>query len=185
MINDLIGPSSSESGGLSGSESEAGGFSGDDAGEGAGAGSGGSGSGSCFPAGTPIDMADGPTKPVEMVGIDDLTRGGIVTATMQFIVQSRMFDYHGVTVSGSHAVREDGVWKRVADAADAQPLGDEQAKNINRVYVFDTTEHRIHVADVTFADYSEVDEDSDAWNGADEALLAGLQAQDAARMGAG
>jgi hypothetical protein len=129
-------------------------------------------------------MADGSTSPVEIIDIGWLTRGGVVTATMEFIVQSRMYDYHGVTVSGTHAVKERGVWKRVADAEDALPLDDERSKNIHRVYSFDTTEHRIHVTGVIFADYTEVDEDSRAWVDADKASLAGLQAQDAARRGA-
>ena len=129
-------------------------------------------------------MADGSTRPVELVGIGDLTRGGMVTAVMQFMAQKRMFEYHGVTVSGCHAVRENGVWKRVADADEAELLNEERLKEINRVYVFDTTEHRIHVTGVTFADYSEADEDSVAWSDADEALLDGLRAQDLAAMGA-
>ena len=137
--------------------------------------------GGCFPAGTPIDMGDGSTKPVELVGIGDLTRGGIVTATMQFMAQKQMFEYRGVTVSGCHAIRDKGVWKRVADVGDAKLLDDERLRTINRVYVFDTTEHRIHVGGVTFADYSEVDEDSAAWSAADDALLDGLKAQDEAR----
>ncbi len=123
-------------------------------------------------------MLDGSIRPVELVGIGDLTRGGRVTATMQFMAQKQMFEYRGVTVSGCHAVRENGAWKRVVDADDAELLDDERLRTINRVYVFDTTEHRIHVGDITFADYSEVDEDSVAWSDADDALLIGLQAQE-------
>ncbi len=123
-------------------------------------------------------MMEGSTKAVELVGIGDVTRGGVVTAAMQFMAQKRMFEYQGVVVSGCHAVRENGVWKRVEDADDAELIDDERLKTINRVYVFDTTEHRIYVDDVTFADYSEVDENSIAWSDADDALLFGLQAQE-------
>ncbi len=149
-----------------------------------GGGGGGGGGGSCFAAGTPIDMADGAAKPVEQIRVGDNTRGGIVTMTMVFSASGPIFNYRGVVVHGSHAVLEDGHWKRVARADQAQPLDEVEAANVDQLFVFDTTEHRIFTNGVTFADYSEVDEDSVSCAAIDGILLGTLQAhEDRARMG--
>ncbi len=129
-------------------------------------------------------MTDGTTLSIEEIEIGDLTRGGIVTAVMQFMTPWPIFDYRGVTVSGSHAVFEDGKWKRVVDADESNLLSEEKMRTINRVYAFDSTEHRIHIQGILFADYSEVSEDSHASDLQMDALLAGLEEQDRTKYGA-
>ncbi len=146
-------------------------------GDGGDGGSGGGG-GSCFAAGTEIDMIDGSTKPVEDIHVGDRTRGGEVTMTMVFSASGPIFNYRGVVVHGSHAVLENGRWKRVANADDARQLDEDEAAKVKQVFVFDTTEHRIFANEVIFADYSEVDDDSKACAAIDGILLDSLQVQE-------
>ncbi len=147
-------------------------------GEGGPDGGGGGGGGGCFAPGTAVEMADGSTKPVEDIRVGDKTRGGEVTTTMIFSATCPIFEYRGVVVSGSHAVFENGKWKRVADADYAQLLEKDKAAKIEQVFVFDTTEHRIFTNGIAFADYSEVGDDSQACSAIDAILLGDLQAQD-------
>ncbi len=116
-------------------------------------GSGGSSSSGCFIAGTMVKMADGTEKAIEQIGLgDEVFMGGRVMATGAFLV-TEIYDYMGVTVSGSHAVYEDGVWVRVRDAKQATLLTDDIEV---AVYVHVNEHHRIIINDIVFADYQEV-----------------------------
>ncbi len=115
---------------------------------------GGSGGGGCFLAGTLITMADGSQKPVELVDLkDEVAVGGFVFATGKFLVDD-LFDYKGIKVSGSHMVKEDGVWTRVASSKYGKSLGDDE----HTVYVFGSEYRRIIINGIEFTDYFEIDE---------------------------
>ena len=108
----------------------------------------------CFLKGTLITMADGTTKPVEQVDLgDEVAVGGKVFAVGRFL-NTELYDYKGIKVSGSHMVNEDGTWMRVRDTKHGKSLGDDQ----NTVYVFGSENRRILINGILFTDYFEVNE---------------------------
>jgi len=115
---------------------------------------GGGGEPSCFLPGTLVTMADGSTKKIIDVDIgDDVAVGGKVFATGKFL-NTELYDYKGIKVSGSHMVNEDGVWLRVRDTKHGISLGNDE----NIVYVFGAENRRILINGILFTDYFEVPE---------------------------
>ena len=122
------------------------------------------GGGGCFLAGTPITMADGTTKPVELVDLrDEVAVGGYVFATGKFLIDN-LYDYKGVKVSGEHMVKEDDVWMRVKDSAHSVSMGDDE----HVVYVFGTEYRRIIINGIEFTDYFEISEKEELFNHGDK-----------------
>ena len=103
----------------------------------------------CFDPSTPIQMADGSTKEIKNIQLGDDTKGGEVTGVFQFKASDEIHDYKGVTVAGSHYVKEDGRFIMVKDS----PLSIKIDK-IPVVYSLDTTGRRIFINDIEFADYN-------------------------------
>ena len=111
---------------------------------------GGDGWGSfCFDPNTPIQMADGSEKKIKDIQLGDDTKGGEVTGVFQFKAADEIHDYKGVTVAGSHYVKEDGKFIMVKDS----PLSVKIDK-IPVVYSLDTTGRRIFINNIEFADYN-------------------------------
>ena len=108
----------------------------------------------CFGGMTPITMSDGSTAPICEVNLGDETKGGTVQSVrISLTDEGTLFEYKGETVTGSHAVLEDGDWIRVEDSKIAEPLeGD------GEVYSLVTSKHRIYVGSTTFADEHETDD---------------------------
>ena len=77
------------------------------------------------------------------------TKGGEVTGVFQFKASDEIHDYKGVTVAGSHYVKEDGKFIMVQDS----PMSVKIDK-IPVVYSLDTTDRRIFINDIEFADYN-------------------------------
>ena len=105
--------------------------------------------GYCFDPKTLIQMADGSTKEIKNIQLGDQTKGGEVTGVFQFKASDEIYDYKGVTVAGSHFVKEDGKFIMVKDS----PLAIKIDK-IPVVYSLDTTGRRIFINDIEFADYN-------------------------------
>jgi len=103
----------------------------------------------CFDPSTPIQMADGSEKKIKEIQLGDQTKGGEVTGVFQFKASDEIHDYKGVTVAGSHYVKEDGRFIMVKDS----PLSVKIDK-IPVVYSLDTTGRRIFINDIEFADYN-------------------------------
>jgi len=104
----------------------------------------------CFEPNTLIQMADGSTKKIKEIQLGDATKGGEVTGVFQFKVNvDEIHNYKGVTVAGSHFVKEDGKFIMVKDS----PLAVKIDK-IPVVYSLDTTGRRIFINDIEFADYN-------------------------------
>ena len=103
----------------------------------------------CFDPSTPIQMTDGSTKEIKNIQLGDNTKGGEVTGVFQFKATDEIHDYKGVTVAGSHYVKEDGRFIMVKDS----PLSIKIDK-IPVVYSLDTTGRRIFINDIEFADYN-------------------------------
>jgi hypothetical protein len=105
--------------------------------------------GFCFDPNTLIQMADGSEKKIKDIQLGDDTKGGEVTGVFQFKASDEIHDYKGVTVAGSHYVKEDGKFIMVKDS----PLSIKIDK-IPVVYSLDTTGRRIFINDIEFADYN-------------------------------
>jgi hypothetical protein len=103
----------------------------------------------CFDPSTPIQMADGSTKKIKNIQLGDDTKGGEVTGVFQFKASDEIHDYKGVTVAGSHYVKEDGKFIMVKDS-----LLSVKIDKIPVVYSLDTTGRRIFINDIEFADYN-------------------------------
>jgi hypothetical protein len=103
----------------------------------------------CFDPSTPIQMADGSTKEIKNIQLGDDTKGGEVTGVFQFKASDEIHDYKGVTVAGSHYVKEDGKFIMVKDS-----LLSVKIDKIPVVYSLDTTGRRIFINDIEFADYN-------------------------------
>ena len=103
----------------------------------------------CFDPNTLVQMADGSEKKIKEIQLGDQTKGGEVTGVFQFKASDEIHDYKGVTVAGSHYVKEDGKFIMVKDS----PLSVKIDK-IPVVYSLDTTGRRIFINDIEFADYN-------------------------------
>jgi len=103
----------------------------------------------CFDPSTPIQMADGSEKKIKNIQLGDQTKGGEVTGVFQFKASDEIHDYKGVTVAGSHYVKEDGKFIMVKDS----PISVKIDK-IPVVYSLDTSGRRIFINDIEFADYN-------------------------------
>jgi hypothetical protein len=105
--------------------------------------------GFCFDPNTLIQMAKGSEKKIKDIQLGDDTKGGEVIGVFQFKAADEIHDYKGVTVAGSHYVKEDDKFIMVKDS----PI----SFKINRipvVYSLDTTGRRIFINDIEFADYN-------------------------------
>jgi len=105
--------------------------------------------GFCFDPNTPVQMADGSEKKIKDIKLGEDTKGGEVTGVFQFKAADEIHDYKGVTVAGSHYVKENGKFIMVKDS----PLAVKIDK-IPVVYSLDTTGRRIFINDIEFADYN-------------------------------
>ena len=104
----------------------------------------------CFEPNTLIQMTNGSEKKIKDIQLGDDTKGGEVTGVFQFKVNvDEIHNYKGVTVAGSHFVKEDGKFIMVKDS----PLSVKIDK-IPVVYSLDTTGRRIFIKDIEFADYN-------------------------------
>lgn len=110
----------------------------------------------CFAGDTPVEMEDGSLKSIKDIGVGDKTKGGEVLAKHEFKA-TELLDYFGVKVTAYHAVFEDGKWVRVGDSPHATKTGE-----IQPIYNLSTTENRIIISGIVFADHEEVGLDDQA-----------------------
>ena len=103
----------------------------------------------CFNGWMKVEMADGSEKEIKNIKLGDITKGGKVVALRQALV-SNLYNYKGVLVSGNHAVKEDK-WIRVKDSIHSQPLYIGLVEE-SLVYNLVTTDHRIWINNIEFAD---------------------------------
>lgn len=87
------------------------------------------------------------------VQIKDIKVDGDVYATYSFIHNGPLYDINGVIVTGSHAVKHEGVWMRVKDCPAAKFVGNEELV----VFNLSNKSHRIVINGIEFADYDETD----------------------------
>lgn len=107
----------------------------------------------CFDGSTLVEMSDGSKKAIKDITLGEHTKGGVVESTRQsYTAPGTRYDYKGTMVTGSHAVKED-IWRRVADSKYARPL-----VGSGVVYSLVTSNHRIIIDGITFADEHETDQ---------------------------
>ena len=106
----------------------------------------------CFVSTTPVEMADGTFRHISMLHLGEMTKGGEVLS-IRISKGEDIFNYQGVFVTGSHGVKEEGKWIRVGDS----PLA-HKAMDRSIVYAIITSDHRIFVHGIEFADEVEFDE---------------------------
>tara|TARA_X000001382_G_scaffold3409_1_gene3561 strand:- start:138 stop:1376 length:1239 start_codon:yes stop_codon:yes gene_type:complete len=112
-------------------------------------GGGFTGGGFCFDPNTLVEMLDGTEKLIKDIKLGDETKGGEVTGVFQFKASDEIHNYKGVTVAGSHYVKEDGKFIMVQDS----PISFKIDK-IPTVHSLDTTGRRIWIQGIEFADYN-------------------------------
>ena len=108
----------------------------------------------CFLAGTMVTMEDGSKKAIETIDLGESVKiGGRIFACGKFL-SNDLHDYHGIKVSGSHLVLENGKWIQVKDSADSNFISDE----VVTTYNFGTENRRLEIEGITFTDYFEIHE---------------------------
>ena len=108
----------------------------------------------CFLAGTMVTMEDGSKKSIETIDLGESVKiGGRIFACGKFLTND-LHDYHGIKVSGSHMVLENGNWIQVKDSPDSTFISDE----VVTTYNFGTENRRLEIEGITFTDYFEIHE---------------------------
>ena len=105
--------------------------------------------GACFEPNTLIQMDDGSEKKIKDVKLGDLTKGGKVTGVLQFEPIDDIHEYKDVIVAGSHFVKEGNEFIMVQDSPESIKID-----KIPVVYSLDTSNRRIFINDIEFADYN-------------------------------
>ena len=103
----------------------------------------------CFEPNTLIQMDDNSEKKIKDVQLGDLTKGGKVTGVLQFEPIDDIHNYNGVIVAGSHFVKEGNEFIMVQDSPESIKID-----KIPVVYSLDTSNRRIFINDIEFADYN-------------------------------
>lgn len=108
----------------------------------------------CFLGDTLVTMLDGSKKKIKDINIDDkVMDGGKVYSVRKSSIEEGLCNYKGIFVTESHAVYEEGVWKRVGESKHATKI-----KGPAVVYSIVNENHRMKVGDITFADEHETDD---------------------------
>jgi len=100
-----------------------------------------------------IEMADGSSKEITTIQLEDYTKGGKVLATLQGVPQA-IYDYKDVKVTGSHLVKEEGLWTEVENSKHGV-LTD----MIEPVYTLITSDNRIFIKGIEFGDYLQISDE--------------------------
>jgi len=125
----------------------------------------------CFAAGTKFFMQDGSLKSVENIKVGDIMMDGgkVRLSIVGDGSNSDWYMYGATKVTGSHPVREQGVWKFIRDAENAI-----RTETEDLLYTIVNANHRMVAEDkVLYSDYDMVDED-----GIEEELLEMMNLQD-------
>ena len=119
------------------------------------------GGGGCFPRGTRVVLADGGTKRIEDIMLDDFVQsGGRVTGLFCFKkIHQQLFNLSGVIVTGSHKIFENNRWRYSSESKRAQPV---ELPMATELFNLDTEQHRLVMAaapHLVFADFTEVNDE--------------------------
>ena len=114
----------------------------------------------CFHPDTPIKLQNGQTVLLKHVKVGDiLSSGARVTATMNCLANDvPLYVYDGTVVSGTHLVREEGVWTYVEKAKRSVPY---EGPPTHTLICLNTTDHQIPIGNTVYSDYEEIEEELD------------------------
>lgn len=108
----------------------------------------------CFVPETKILMDDGSEKLIYEVILGDVVAGGGIVESIRIslVDDGDIYNYNGVFVTGSHAVCENGEWKRIENTSAIK------TEHGGTVYSLVTSNHRIVSNGIEFADEHETDD---------------------------
>ena len=114
----------------------------------------------CFHPDTPIKLVNGETVLLKHVKVGDvLSSGARVTATMNCLATGvPLYTYDGTVVSGTHLVKEDGVWTYIERAKGSVPYTGPAPYTL---ICLNTSDHKIPIGNTLYADYEEIEEELD------------------------
>jgi hypothetical protein len=111
----------------------------------------------CFDGNTEINILNGLTKKIKNIKIGDiLSKSSKVIGTLEFSSDNvDMYNYNNIIVSGSHLIKENNEWIRIADS--------DLSKRIDnycgaKIYCLITTNNIIEIGDYIFRDYIELND---------------------------
>lgn len=109
----------------------------------------------CFAASTPIKMRSGEHKSISRLVIgNELYESSRVYGLLRSIAPDYMYNYKNIIVAGGHFVKDiDGVWRPVEQSTIAIKI--KTPPSIQYIYSVWTTNHKLCVNDIEFADYDE------------------------------
>lgn len=115
-----------------------------------------SASGGCFDGSTLVTMADGSKKQIKDIELGEETLlGGEVLQTLKgkSVEGDDWYDIHGVIVSGSHLILQDGTWVPARDYKRKK-----EVKTPETYFNLTTKNHLLFINDVLFSDMQDVDD---------------------------
>ena len=112
----------------------------------------------CFDKDTRLTMMDGSVKTISTLDVGDcLLYDGRVTSVMKISSNgSKMYNYKGILVSGTHYVYEDKHVVKVKDSKNSIYYNDYTEKEL---YCINTESKQIHIGNIVFADYDDLTPD--------------------------
>jgi len=112
----------------------------------------------CFDEHVELNLADGTKKTISQMALGDvLEDGNTVVSKMRLNASNvQMYNLYGIIVSGTHVVKYQGKWIKVAVHPDATKVP--YAKPY--IYCLNTSSKRLMINGVTFTDWDEIYEDS-------------------------
>lgn len=110
----------------------------------------------CFDPATPVELTNGNNVRMDELQLGDALLGGDIVEGMLRVSGDgvRLYELHGVRVSGTHKVLHDGVWKYVRDHPEANLLDD----GLPELCCLITDTHRVMLNGMLFTDFEEVGE---------------------------
>ena len=107
--------------------------------------------GFCFDGDTLIKTLNENVKIKNLLPGTKLIEDNEIISCQQFINNSDMYNYNGIIISGSHLVKENNKWIRIADSKISFPI-----KYLDKyIYCLSTTKGTILVKNMKFKDFSE------------------------------
>jgi hypothetical protein len=115
-------------------------------------------SSSCFDKNTVMKMHDGSEKKIEDIEVGDiLINNNIVTAKMKLSASEiNMYNFNNVIVSGSHSVKINNRWVKIADHSECEKIANYKEAYI---YCLNTERKEIEINNCIFCDWDEIFED--------------------------
>jgi hypothetical protein len=112
----------------------------------------------CFDEHVELKMADGTIKTISQMELGDvLEDGAVVVSKMRLnAVNVQMYNLYGIIVSGTHVVKYQGKWIKMADHPDATKVSYFKPY----IYCLNTSSKRLMINDVVFTDWDEIYEDT-------------------------